>query len=414
MKVITITREFGAGGGEVARELAQTLGWEMLDRELLHQAAEIEHVPDAELERLDEKAISTADRFRLHPPHQKYLRGLSEAARRAAQRGKVVLVGRGARHLLGEMPEVFHLRLVAPREWRAKRMAGLEGWSLDEARSRCLEVERIRGLFTRYFFGPSATEPAQYDLVVNTARVPLEDVTGVVAAMVRPGSAEAGPETEKGPICRNGPKGAAHKLDLSPFPAPFPARRVLTLSRELGAGDSNFAPALADRLKLHVYDRELLEQEAAGLGVPEAELEKIDEQPASIFQRFRPGSIYQRYFAALEQIIRKLADRGDAILVGRGGNCYLRDDPRAFHVRLVAPTAVRCRRIMEYRWVREAVAKKLMAESDGRRRRFHESYFGIDWSNPLEYHVTVNSGRLALMALDLISAAAGFHWSRME
>ena len=69
---------------------------------------------------------------------------------------------------------------------------------------------------------------------------------------------------------------------------------------------------------------------------------------------------------------------------------------------------------MEYRWVREAVAKKQIAESDGGRRRFHESYFGIDWSNPLEYHITVNSGRLALTALDLISAAAGHHWSRTQ
>ena len=64
-------------------------------------------------------------------------------------------------------------------------MAGLEGCSVDEARARCLEVDRIRELFTRYFFGPSATEPAQYDLVVNTAGVPLDDVTSVVAAMVR-------------------------------------------------------------------------------------------------------------------------------------------------------------------------------------------------------------------------------------
>jgi cytidylate kinase len=388
MKIITITREYGAGGGEVAKRLADTLGWEVLDRELLHQAAEIEHMPDAELERLDEKAVSMADRFRLHPPHQKYLHGLTEAARQAAKKGNVVLVGRGARHLLGEMPDTFHLRLVAPREWRAERMARLEGWSVDEARARCLEVDRIRDLFTRYFFGPSATEPAQYDLVVNTARVPLDDVTNVVAAMVRPGSAEA-------------------------VGTPS-SRRVLTLSRELGAGDSNFAPALADRLKLHVYDRELLEQEAVRLGVPEAELEKIDEQPASIFQRFRPGSIYQRYFEALEQITRELAERGDVILVGRGGNCFLRDDPRAFHARLVAPMSVRYRRVMEYRWVREAVAKKLVAESDSQRRRFHESYFGIDWSNPLEYHITVNSGRLALMALDLIAVAADRHWSRAE
>ena len=96
MNVITITREYGAGGGELARQLAESLGWELLDRELLHQAAESEHVPDADLERLDEKAISMADRFRLHPPHQHYLHGLKTAAAEAARRGNVILVGRGA------------------------------------------------------------------------------------------------------------------------------------------------------------------------------------------------------------------------------------------------------------------------------------------------------------------------------
>ena len=106
MNIITITREYGAGGGEVARKLAEALGWELLDRELLHQAAEVEHVPDAELERLDEKAITMADRFRLHPPHQKYLHGLKLAAEQrggTGQRGPrgpwcKALAGRAARH----------------------------------------------------------------------------------------------------------------------------------------------------------------------------------------------------------------------------------------------------------------------------------------------------------------------------
>jgi cytidylate kinase len=413
MKAITITREYGAGGGEVARELAARLGWEVLDRELLHQAAQIEHLPDAELDRLDEKAISMADRYRLHPPHQKYLHGLTEAARQAAERGNVVLVGRGARHLLGEMPDVFHLRLVAPRDWRAQRMAKLEGWSLDQARARCLEVDRTREVFSRYFFGEAAVQPAQYDLVVNTARVPLEDVACVVAALVRP-------DREKGdtPHLPGRPEGCfAEKgtVPVSPEDVNSPAHdRVLTLSRELGAGETGFAAALAERLKMHLYDRELLEQEAVRLGVSEAEIEKIDEQPAGIFQRFRPGSIYQRYIEALEQIMRQLAERGEVILVGRGGNCFLRDNPRTFHVRLVAPMPVRLRRVMEYRWVRESVAKKLVADSDSQRRSFYENYFGVDWAGPLEYHVTVNSGRLGPAALDLVSLAAERHWSRTE
>ena len=198
-----------------------------------------------------------------------------------------------------------------------------------------------------------------------------------------------------------------------PRPAATPAGRTsVDPSRELGAGEKGFAAALAERLKMQLYDRELLEQEAVSLGVPEAEMEKIDERPAGIFQRFRPGSIYQRYIEALEQIMRQLAQRGEVILVGRGGNCFLRDDPRAFHVRLVAPMPVRLRRVMEYRWVRESIAKKLVAESDAQRRSFYESYFSVDWANPLEYHITVNSGRLGPAALDLVAFAAERHWSR--
>ena len=120
------------------------------------------------LERLDEKALTMADRFRLHPPHQKYLHGLKLAVEQAAERGNVVLVGRGARHLLGERPGTLHLRLVAPKPWRAQRMSQLEGWSLDESMARCTEIDRIRGRFARYFFGDKATQPAQYDLVFNT------------------------------------------------------------------------------------------------------------------------------------------------------------------------------------------------------------------------------------------------------
>jgi cytidylate kinase len=144
------------------------------------------------------------------------------------------------------------------------------------------------------------------------------------------------------------------------------------------------------------------------------ELEKIDERPAGIFQRFRPGSMHQRYFEVLGQLMHELAGQGDVILVGRGGSRLLRDDPRAMHVRLVATMDVRVRRVMEYRWVTEAVAKKWIAESDTQRRSFYESYFGADWCNPLEYHVTVNSGRLGPAAVDLAALAAERHWSHTQ
>src|SRR5258708_7617066 len=166
VNVITISREYGAGGGEVARRLAEALGWELLDRELLHQAAAVEHVPDADLERVDEQAISLVDRLRLHPPHERYLRGLNEVARQAAARGNVVLVGRGARHLLGDIPGAFHVRLVARPDWRTRRMAEREGWTLGQAQARCQEVDVARKRFTRYFFGGDAVKPENFDLTI--------------------------------------------------------------------------------------------------------------------------------------------------------------------------------------------------------------------------------------------------------
>lgn len=387
MKVITITRQFGAGGGELGRRLAERLGWQLLDRELLHRAAQVLHLPDAELERLDEKAVDLADRFRLHPSHEKYLRGLTEAVREAAARGNVILVGRGARHLLGNSAEALHLRLVAPQPWRARRMAAAEGWSDEQALVRCTEVDRARERFTRYFFGASASQPAEYDLIVNSGRLPLDDVAAVVAAAVQ-----------------EPPAFAEHP--------PAVGRRVLTLSRELGAGEQGFPPALAERLGLDAFDRQLLEQEAIRLGVGQAELEKIDEQPPAMLQRLRPGSLAQRYFQALDQLIRELAEHDNVLLVGRGANRFLERDPSALHVRLVAAMPQRVRRVMEYHWLREGPARKRIAHSDARRRSYYQSYFGADWSSPLEYHVTINSGRLGPLAVDLAAAIAERFWSR--
>ncbi len=69
---------------------------------------------------------------------------------------------------------------------------------------------------------------------------------------------------------------------------------------------------------------------------------------------------------------------------------------------------------MEYRWVTERVAKELIAKSDAQRRSFCESYFGADWADPLDYHITINSGRLGATAVDVTAAAAERHWRRGE
>jgi cytidylate kinase len=344
VNVITVSREYGAGGGEVARCLAEALGWQLLDQELLHRIAALEHLPDAELERLDEKAISLTERFLLHPPHQRYHHGLTEVVRQSAARGNAVLVGRGTRHLLGDLAGTFHLRLVAPLEWRARRMAQREGWSPEQALAQCRQVDQTRDRFLRYFHGAAANQPDRFDLVANSSRVPLADVAACLLDLIR-----------------------GHRT----VPADWSGagRRVVTVASEMACGEAEFLPALAARLKLRLC--------------------QDDSQ---------------------EMRLRELAAGGDVILAGGGGNRFLQDDPAAFHVRLTAAPGVRVRRVMQEHWLREDLARQRLAESDARRRHFHQSGWGADWSSPLEYHVTVNTGRLGLAAVDLVARLAERHW----
>jgi cytidylate kinase len=389
MNVITVSREYGAGGLAVARRLAEALGWELLDRELLLRAAAIENLSDAELEQIDEQPVGLLGRLRRNPLHLRYMHGLTEAAHQAAARGRVVLVGRGTGHLLRHLPDVFSLRLVAPRDLRVQRMMEREGLSAEAALARCVVVDRSRERFNRYFFGPDATRPWQYDCTINTGRVPLDDVVAVVLALVR---------------------GQEHLAECHGCDSRGTQRRVLTLSREMGAGDTGFGPTLGARLGLKVYDRELLEQQAVRMGVSERELARIDEQAGGLFKGFLPNSIYQRYFEALGQLMKELAERGAVLVVGRGGSRFLRDDPRAFHLRLTAPLEVRVRRVMEHRWLREEAARLLVARVNDQRRHFYQEYFGADWYDPLEYHATINSGRLGPAAIDVAVLAAERHW----
>ena len=217
-------------------------------------------------------------------------------------------------------------------------MSQLEGWSFDESVARCTEIDRIRSRFTRYFFGDKATQPAEYDLVFNTAACPLDDVVAVVAAIVR------------GAL--GGYAGQFHaSAGLDPLARAWGRRAGLSAHARRAAGDAGLRPRIA----------------GAGGRSPGRAGGRTGEDRrarAGIFQRFHPGSIYQRYFEALGQLMRELAERGNAILVGRGGSRILRDDPRAFHVRLVAPMPVRVRRVMEYRWVQESSRQ----EADCRQR----------------------------------------------
>ncbi len=289
-------------------------------------------------------------------------------------RGNVVLVGRGTAHLLSDAEGCCHVRLVAPLEWRAARVAQLMNMSLEEATARCVREDRVRKKFDRYFFGPGAGQPSSYDLVVNTARYSIDETVALIRDLDD----------------IHGALSAASSRQL----------RRAHAGANWGLANRGLLRRWPSDLSLQVLERELLEEESRELGIPVAEVGRLDEMPTGILQRFRPGGIQHRYVESLERLMHQYATRGNVLLLGRGGFVFLRDHPTAFHVRLVAPMPVRVRRMMEYRWVREDVARRLLTQSDVRRRTFCLDFLSADWVSPLEYHLTVNTGRLGLLALD--------------
>jgi cytidylate kinase len=82
------------------------------------------------------------------------------------------------------------------------------------------------------------------------------------------------------------------------------------------------------------------------------------------------------------------------VIVGRGGQAILKDKPDAFHVRIEAPLDIRCRRLQRRENLTLAAAQDRLLEHDRASAQYLKRFHGIDWSDPLHYHLTINSHTL--------------------
>lgn len=171
---ITISRELGSGGDEVAARLASLLGYRVYDREILEEIARISEFRQATLQALDEKVQSGITLYiegvlhgRLHD-RSDYLRHLIEAVVGIAHHGHAILLGRGAQFIL-EPAGGLRVRIVAPIEWRAASLVSRLGISEEEAILRARESDEQRRGFIKRFFGRDPDDSTGYDLSINTA-----------------------------------------------------------------------------------------------------------------------------------------------------------------------------------------------------------------------------------------------------
>lgn len=195
---VTISREAGAGGSSLAKLLAMRLNeampdapsWSIYDGNLLESMLEASHLPPELARFLPEDRPSEIESMigeivGLHPNLWDLRRKTNDAMRHFARSGHVILVGRGSVFATRDLPGGLHVRLVAPFEARAQRMAALLRTDVDTAAARNLEQDRARQRYVRDVFGADVTDPLAYHLLINTGVTPLPEAGALIAQQVR-------------------------------------------------------------------------------------------------------------------------------------------------------------------------------------------------------------------------------------
>src|ERR1700729_1608421 len=185
IKIVTIEREYGSGGGEIAQLLAQQLGWKLWDQLLTEEIARLAECPKAIVERREERTDPLYYRL-----FKSFLRGSYEGSinahklklvdsesilkltervvQHAAKTGNSVIVGRGSQQFLKNRPDALRLFLYAPREDKVRRLLA-RGKSETEAEQLVDTVDRERADFIQKYFHVEWPNRAIYHTMMNTA-----------------------------------------------------------------------------------------------------------------------------------------------------------------------------------------------------------------------------------------------------
>lgn len=194
LRFVTISREVGSSGTEIAAELGRRLDWHVYDHEIVDSIARHENVRESLVEQLDEKTQSLVEdavrRFLQMLEgkplgSEEYHEGLVRTVAYFAARGSAILVGRGANFILAGMPGL-HVRIVGSPEIRAARLAERWGVPPCEAAVRMARGDEERRLFVRHHFKRDVQDPRAYDLVFNTDRVSVVQVADAIVAAMKP------------------------------------------------------------------------------------------------------------------------------------------------------------------------------------------------------------------------------------
>ena len=183
--------------------------------------------------------------------------------------------------------------------------------------------------------------------------------------------------------------------------------RIVTIEREFGSGGGGIACELARRLGWKLWDQNLTCEIARRANVEESEVslceERVDSRLYRLAKTFWRGSYERsiplagssafdtdRMIAVVEEIMREIADQGNAVVVGRGAPYFMRGRDDTFSVFTYAPHDEKVRRLLAMGKSRED-AEELLQTLDKERIAFVKHYFNADWPSRSLYHLMINT-----------------------
>jgi cytidylate kinase len=186
---------------------------------------------------------------------------------------------------------------------------------------------------------------------------------------------------------------------------------VITIGRQYGSGGRDVGKLLAERMGVPCYDKELLAMAAKQSGLCQELFENHDEKPTNSFlyslvmdtystgyssATFTDMPINHKVFLAQFDTIKKIAEEGSCVLVGRCADYALADSPNVVNVFVHADLQERIVRIAKRHDVTNAKAREMIIKTDKKRASYYNYYTSKKWGEAAGYHLSLDTGALGI------------------
>lgn len=183
--MVTISRTSGSLGSEAARLAAGQLGFRLVWREVINQAALRAGSPEAALAAIDDLGL-----LGICPSPKDclaYRQAVQTLLEEYAGQGQIIIVGRAGQVILRGRPDTVHIRISAPVEMRVHRLVERQSISPEAALAQIEASDRCRKNYLKRFYHARWDDPDLYDLIINTARLSSIEVAEIISQTVLAG-----------------------------------------------------------------------------------------------------------------------------------------------------------------------------------------------------------------------------------